>query len=287
MPKITITGTGGSISMTVGDRGVPFALAGIQGLTPADATINMTGVALNDGARFDSSKVGIRTINIAIAITAQAPQNRQKLYKVFVPGKKVKLEYVSEDLDVWTEGYVSSAPVPLMDNKQIMTAEILCMDPYLRSAQTIIDRMNSIINAFHFPFAITADDPIPLGYQQGLTNTVVTNNGAAATGFIIRLHVSTNGVRNPKIFNYITGEFFGVNYNLQVGDTVEINTTAGNKTVTLTRDAVETNIFNYIMQGSTWLQLEQGENVFTYELGGGDPEDLTVEFEHYDTYTGV
>lgn len=272
--------------MTVGDRGVPFALAGIQGLTPADATINMTGMALNDGARFDSSKVGIRTINIAIAITAQAPQNRQKLYKVFVPGKKVKLEYVSEDLDVWTEGYVSSAPVPLMDNKQIMTAEILCMDPYLRSAQTIIDRMNSIVNAFHFPFAIEASDPIPLGYEQGLTNITVTNEGAAATGFIMRLH-ATGSVEDPKVFNYITGEFFGLDYALDVGDTVEINTTAGNKTVTLIRDADETNIFNYIMQGSTWLQLEQGENVFTYEVGTGDTEDLTVEFEHYDTYTGV
>ena len=284
MAKYTFISDGGSVVLSIGDRGVPYALAGIEGVSPSDATINLTDMAHNHGALFSSSKVQPRTINVGIAITARAEESRLYLYKVFRPSKPVRVEYKSAALDVWIEGYVASAPVPLMDNKQVMTVEIICPDPFWRSTATIRDELTETIGAFHFPFAITAASPIPISYVQGLTNIVVTNDGAAETGFRMILHASSV-VRYPKVFNYVTGEFFGLNVEMRAGDTITIDSTAGKKTVTLTRDGADTNYFNYIMQGSTWLTLEQGGNVFTYEAS--DESALTVTFEHYDTYTGV
>ena len=285
MPKYIFTSKWGELVLGIGDKGVPYALKRIEGTSPVDAQINMTQMAKHDGAIFNSSKVGTRTINVAIAITADAEASRQALYKIFRPKDVIKIAYKSDMLDIWTEGYVASSPVPLMDNKQVMTVQIICPDPYWRSAEEIIDKMNSIIKAFHFPFAITEDDPIPISYSQALTNKTVVNEGAANTGLVMRLHAK-GSVSNPKIWNYITSEFFGLDYSMATGDIITVDGTAGHKTVTLTRGGTDTNIFNYIMQGSTWLELEQGENVFTYEVTG-DASLLDVEFVHYDTYTGV
>lgn len=45
-----------------------YAVTEIQGLNPPGATINTSEMALYDGAKYISSKVGMRSINIAVAI---------------------------------------------------------------------------------------------------------------------------------------------------------------------------------------------------------------------------
>jgi hypothetical protein len=50
---------------------------------------------------------------------------------------------------------------------------------------------------------------------------------------------------------------------------------------------VETNIFNYVMQNSTWLQLEAAGSTFVYEVGSGILGDLLVTFKHSNLYEGV
>ena len=48
-----------------------------------------------------------------------------------------------------------------------------------------------------------------------------------------------------------------------------------------------TNIFNYIMQDSTWLQLDVGSNEFIYTVESGDATDLLVTFKHHGLREGV
>ena len=60
----------------------PFTVTEIEGLNPPDATINMSELALIDGAKYNSAKVNIRTINIAFAIEYAAAENRIEVYKV-------------------------------------------------------------------------------------------------------------------------------------------------------------------------------------------------------------
>ena len=45
-----------------------FTVTEIDGLNPPPATINTSQIALIDGAKYNSSKLNMRTINIAFAI---------------------------------------------------------------------------------------------------------------------------------------------------------------------------------------------------------------------------
>ena len=91
---------------------------------------------------------------------------------------------------------------------------------------------------------------------------------------------------NPKVFDYETGDYFGINIAMDAGDEVTITTGTGVKAVTLLRGGVTSNLFNDIAEGSTWLQLHSAESVFVYQADSG-AESLTVEFRHYDMYAGV
>ena len=286
MPRLTFTSKGGSIACNMGKSGEPYKVAKMQGFSPAEAVVNLTQMAQNDGALYNSSKVGSNTLNVALAIERDAERYRLEAYKVFRPKNAIKVEYKTQAVDVWIEGYVSRADLQHMDMKQVLTVEIICPFPYWRSSQQSKNEMNAVVKDFHFPFAITAAEPVPISHAQGLTNTVVVNNGSADTGFKMTMQ-ATGTVTNPKVFNYISGEFFGLNVTMQAGDLVTVDSTAGNKTVTLTRDGDETNIFNAIMKDAVFLTLDIGDNVFTYEVASGSAADLTVDFYHYDLYTGV
>ena len=60
----------------------------------------------------------------------------------------------------------------------------------------------------------------------------------------------------------------------------------GNKTVTLEREGVVTNIINRLVSGSTWLTLKQGENKFYVRASEG-LSSLKVRLIHRNAYLGV
>ncbi len=133
---------------------------------------------------------------------------------------------------------------------------------------------------------IVYEPNIVFGYIDPLANITVENDGDVETGLIFTL-IAKDDVSNPKIFDYLTGDFIGLTYNMQTGDEITIDTRKGHKTITLLRDGVESNIFNALMKNSKWLMLPASGSVYTYEVGTGDPADLTVRIAHYALYEGV
>ena len=79
-------------------------------------------------------------------------------------------------------------------------------------------------------------------------------------------------------YSQITGD-------LRARDIVTITTKTGNKTVTLDRGGVKTNIINRLVSGSTWLTLREGRNRF-YLRGTGLTK-LRVKIIHTNAYLGV
>ena len=63
-------------------------------------------------------------------------------------------------------------------------------------------------------------------------------------------------------------------------------TKTGNKTVTLEREGVKTNIINRLISGSTWLSLREGENNFYLRASEG-LTNLKVKIIHINAYLGV
>ncbi|WP_418290820.1 phage distal tail protein, partial [Massilicoli timonensis] len=161
----------------------------------------------------------------------------------------------------------------------------LCPFPYFRAAQEMINDIDSVISLFHFPFAITASDPIPLGYIETLSDIMIRNEGDVQCGMMIELY-ARGTVKNPKIFNYLTGKFIGLNFTMIAGDSIFINTQAGKKSVQLLREGQYSNIFNTLIKNIEWLQLDVGENTFTYEAESG-VNSLYITFTHTPIFEGV
>lgn len=268
------------------EQNSPFTISEIQGLNPPEATINTSEVALIDGAKYNSSKVNMRQINVAFAIEYQAAKNRIEIYKVLKSKQWIKLYYTGDYRDVFIEGYIQKIDITYFEMKQIVTCTILCPFPYFSQAQEMVNNLDKIVSAFHFPFASTVEPELLFSYIEELANVTIENYGDVACGMIIELY-ARNNISNPKIFNYVTGEFIGVNYSMETGDLITIDTRQGHKSITLLRDAVETNIFNSLMKNSTWLQLEENQNTFVFEVGTGNLTDLSITFSHYDLYQGV
>lgn len=264
----------------------PFTISEIQGLNPPDATINTSEIALIDGAKFNSAKLNMRTINVAFAIEYNAAQNRIEVFKVLKSKQYVKLYYNGQYRQVFIEGYIQSINIDYFAMKQIVTCTILCPSPYFKEAQIIVNELLNIVSAFHFPFASTAEPELLFGYISNDLGITIENDGDIDCGMIIELY-ARDAVSNPKIFNYVTQDYFGLNYSMQTADLITIDTRQGQKSVTLLRGGVETNIFNYIMEGSTWLQLSADGDTFVYELGTGDTGELAVTFKHYNLFEGV
>lgn len=264
----------------------PFTVTEIDGLNPPSATINTSQIALIDGAKFNSSKLNMRTINIAFAIEYNAAYNRTQVFKVLKSKQWVKFNYTGQYRQVYIEGYIESINISYFAMKQIVTCNILCPSPYFKEAQTIVNELLNIISSFHFPFSSTADPQIVFGYISNDIGLTVENGGDVACGMTIELYAK-NTVSNPKIFNYITRDFIGLNYEMQAADLITIDTRQGQKSVTLLRSGVETNLFNYVVQGSTWLQLESSGSTFVYEVETGNAADLSVTFKHNNLYEGV
>ena len=267
--------------------GGAYSIKAIEGLSPAAATINTNQNALIDGATFNSSKVQMRTMNIAFSIDQDPEQNRIAAYKVLRPKEPVRVYYISDRRDVFIDGYVQSVTVTHFEPKQTLTVMIQCPFPFWKKAQEIVNYISAVTPTFHFPFASLADPgELIFGIISDLPSVIVVNDGAVDTGLTFELYAS-GSVSDPKIYNYKTQEYFGLDIDLVEGDLVTIRTGQGEKTAVLLRQGVETNIFNLIIEGSTWLQLPAGGARFIYTIETGLADQLDITIKHYDMYEGV
>ena len=78
-----------------------------------------------------------------------------------------------------------------------------------------------------------------------------------------------------------------LNVTMQQSDTIVIDTNPGEKSITLIRDGIETNIFNSLVRGSTWLQLDFSGGAYAYEVASGVLSSLMVTISHENLYEGV
>ena len=71
--------------------------------------------------------------------------------------------------------------------------------------------------------------------------------------------IALNTFKNPRIERSGDGAFFKLNLIMYEGDVIEISTTRGQKYVRLNGR----NVINHLADGSTWLQMDVGENELT------------------------
>lgn len=266
--------------------GTPYTISEFSGLNPPKAIINTNTTALLDGGIFNSSKLEMRSMNIAFAIEAPCEENRLNVYSVIQSKLPVRVYYKSDMLDIFIDGYVEDLDFSYFAQKVIATVSILCPSTYFKGAQEIINELSAVVPKFHFPFASTSAKELIFGVIDTLTAVTVKNDGNVTAGLTFEIYCK-EPVKNPEIIDYATSEFMKINITMQIGDLITITTSQGNKTITLLRGGVRTNIFNLLDKNSTWLQLDINDSVFVYTVDEGNVTDLEIIIKHYDLYEGV
>ncbi len=255
----------------------------IEGLNPPPGTISTSTYAGMDGSYLNNAFIEKRNVVIPFEMRGFGIEKRRhELYKVVKPSRYIKIYYSTKNISVYAEGIVETCE---MENFEMLTKgqiSIVCPDIYWYSTETQIAEYSRITGAFHFVFPDN-DEPFPIGRYNTQNIMTIVNDGDEV-GFT--LEISGGPAKNPTIYNAVTDEYMQILGELKDGDIITITTKTGNKTVTLEREGVVTNIINRLVSGSTWLTLRPGENKFYVRASDGLSK-LKVRLIHRNAYLGV
>ena len=262
----------------------------IEGLNPPAGTISTSSYTGMNGSYLNNAFIEKRNVVISFAMRGIGIEKRRhQLYHVVKPSRYIKIWYKTANIDVYAEGYVETCEVEHFEQQISGQISILCPDIYWYSRDIFYAYYSGVIGAFHFPFP-ESDAPFPLGVYSNSDALSITNDGDE-TGFTLRIEALPSDIPQevvavtPTIYNE-NGEYLQIKGDILTGDVITVTTKTGNKTVTLTRNGVDSNILNRLVSGSTWLTLKEGTNTFRVEAVRGVKK-LRVTLMHRNSYLGV
>lgn len=271
-----------------------YAVVGVQGLTRPQTAINTnTGGGL-DGAFFNSARVEMRNIVIDIILNGDIETNRQQLYRIFPQKTACTVYFQNKNRNVKISGYVEVLEGDLFTQREAMQISIICPRPFWEDMNAIYTELSQIVAMFQFPFSIAESPGVPMSEIQEHPVCTIVNGGDVPCGCIITVNIKNDGELNVvsglTIYNVTTQEYFGISTrrNFSAGDQITINTISGQLSVTLNHGGEISNLLNFIADGSTWLKLAVGENLFTFTVYNDyNADKVDITFETGVLYGGV
>lgn len=257
-----------------------FAITKIEGITSPKSDVNVTEVVTADGGLFNSSRMTSRDIKIKMLYFGVDIESiRRKSYKYFPSKRPVKLVFKSDTRTVYASGYVEENKINIFDKKEGSEITIVCPDPYfyaLRNTETVF---SGVVPMFEFPFENNSvkENLIEMGNIVTKQYETVFYKGEGEVGVTIVIH-SMGTVGTLTMYNIDTRQSMRISKEklealtgkgIVKGDTITICTEKFNKSVTLLRNGVKTNILNCLERGTDWFTLNKGDNIFAYVTDEG------------------
>ena len=270
-------------SISIGEN-VAFSLVDLAGIYPPKANINVRSIAGFDGSTFVSSTVNPRNILLTLQLNGNVEEGRQQLYDIFKIKQKGILTYTSERIEAQIEAYVEALEIPPMSWPIKAMISLLCPQPFFEALQEIRVDISFIEYALAFPLTLNASG-IRWGILHPSEAINIFNAGDIAIGMKIR-YTANGVVVNPKLMNTQTLAYIELQTTLVAGDAVVITTEVGKKRIERTRNGETSNLFNALAIGSTFLQLEEGDNVL-YATSQSGSSALFSEITYRPKYSGV
>lgn len=307
-----------TINMRNPEESSGFFVRYIDGLGPPKANVEMTEMALMDGAYYNSARATSRNIVMGLGFNdyheiSLAPvqssedvytiyhsieEIRQKSYKYFPLKQRIKLSFVADNRVCEIYGYVESNDPDIFSKTEGTVISIRCPNSYFLSPEIDITEFATVEPRFEFPFSNESTTLKLLEFSEisGYTTQNIYNSGDTEVGMVMRLH-AIGDVENPEIFKLepLPTESIKINsatlialtgYGIHVGDDIIISTVKGNKYVRLLRDGNYINILNCIDMHPDWIQLSRGDNIFTYTADSG-LLNLQFTIESQISYEGI
>ena len=245
-----------------------FHVTNIDGMTGVASDIAAATTPSMDGDKVNSIRTQPRGIVIDMRIKGDVSVEEAKRYilRAIKPKQTGRLVLHQDGRDVEISGVVESISMPRFTNGVTMQVSLYCSAPYWQDVENVLVEISRVIDAHYFPIeqgglAFPVEGIVMGEYDINMTRTY-TNDGDAECGIIITI-IALGDVINPAIYK-ADGSFIGVNAEMVVGDEIVINTNRGEKAITKNGE----NILNKIMPGSTFIQLDTGDNELTVDSDG-------------------
>lgn len=141
----------------VGVYEAPYVITKIEGHGPVNADINLTQFATNDGAMYNSARVGERTFSLTLAVVAQPGKTiehaRRWIYKTYAVKDLVKIIFTTDTGVYITTGYVEKCEPDIFEKITKVKITIVCPDPYFYAPSKTVTSISDVKGGFEFPFA--------------------------------------------------------------------------------------------------------------------------------------
>jgi hypothetical protein len=275
-----------------------FIIQKIEGLGPGKANINTTEISTNDGSLYNSARVNSRNIVLFLKLmfNPQIEDARQESYKYFPIKQKVRLLIETDNRICETYGYVESNEPDIFSKDETTQISIVCPDPYFYSEGSSVTMFYGVEPLFEFPFSneSLSEPLLEFGSITNSTEQTIWYAGDAEIGVVIAIH-AIGGISNITVHNIGTRESMSINTDklqqltgsgVVAGDEITISTIKGEKSITLLRNSVYTNILNCLDKDADWFQLSKGDNIFAYTAESG-AANLQFRIENKTVYEGV
>lgn len=289
--KLTyINGRGESIAFS---HASVFFAEKIEGLNRIRNVIHAINGMGQDGETPVSQRADSREIGVYGAIDATDPDTiieyRRRFTRILVPKEKGRLVYEYGDFKRVIECQVMEADVyKAREIYMDFMAEFYCPYPFWREENETRTDIAAWIGNFVFPepdgLEVPLDEGMELSYREPSLIVPVYNSGAVTTGMRVVFR-AVGSVINPSVLDVNTQKGMKLNTEMQAGDRITVKTGFNEKSVTLYRDGVETNIFRKRAANWSWLQLPPGDTLIRYDADG-NIENLEVTIYHQN-FSGV
>lgn len=257
-----------------------FTVTDIDGLTQADVSVSSVVMSDTDGDIITAQSVNPRSITLTLRVKQEVnPEIAKRYIMSFVKPKKqgsLYLDYKERRMTI--TGIVQSFEMPRFSNAVAMQFTLYCSQPFWEDAEALIAMISDVVSMHYWPIVPKEEPDIIMGEIMETYTQSITNNGDVAVGMDITI-VALGDVQNPMIYREGSNEFFGVTVTMSELDELKICTIKGEKTVTLNGEL----ILDKVMEGSTWLQLEVGNNqlVINDDYGAVNMQFSLVSRERY------
>lgn len=298
MPKFRMTAErlrdGSTLRLTQNEQ--RWQLLEVEGLSTPEAQISEYDVASLDGVKVNHIKMEAREITISLAIHGTYYQsvedNRQALYSLFRIKDVIRLHIETKNRNVYIDGYCRQPLCDNFENPQVMDITILCPNPAFNDESTTEENTSKREPMFESPiypeagydttvaytdytsedgFYTNLGEPVEFSTLNPERSATIVVDSENETGITI-VCTFLDSVSKLTINNEDTLEYMTINYDFQINDILTICTIAGEKSITLLRNGVTTNMIPYLDTASSWFSLQSGNNSFNYIVD----DDLTL-----------
>lgn len=264
---IVLVLTKGADKLEIG-TGKIYGLLSHSGIEASDYTQSKQAYAQMDGSRLSGTHIEPRVIDFTAECTGvdDTLVLRSTILRFFDPKKagtlRVTIGAITRTIAYRVE-FFGFTQKNLWEPLRFR-ATLTCLSPYLKG-DTYAANLAGVTPLMGFPLVLHSVYRPVLSYRTLAQEAPIYNTGDNPVGIRAIIIAKRGAVSNPSLSNLTTGESIRVVTEMAEGDRLIISTIPGQKTVTLNG----VNIIQRIDRTSVFFQMQQGENIITYDADSG------------------